>query len=151
MPDTGVKQRPLETLPSGISTALPPEKRPADYDSIAAGYDALVGNALYNRLVWGCRKSAYVDAIERFFETVPDGDVLDFGCGSLVFSAGAYRGREHRLTLFDRSLAMLERGQKRLPQGQFVQGDAFDPPFAPARYAGVMSWGMLHIFGTGSR
>lgn len=140
----------LEDLPSGIRTALPAGDRVADYDGMAAGYDLLVGNGAYNRLVWGCRKSTYGEAVERFFSACRDGPVLDFGCGSLVFTADAYRGREERITLFDRSLGMLERGQRRLPEGRFVQGDAFAPPFAPGSFAGAMSWGMLHLFGTGS-
>ena len=140
----------LTTLPSGIETALPEAERAADYDRIAPGYDLLVGSALYNRIVWGCPKSAYRQAAERFFDYCREGPVIDSGCGSLVFTADTYRGREERLTLFDRSLGMLERGQKRLPRGRFVQGDAFDPPFEPGSFAGAMSWGMLHLFGTGS-
>ena len=138
------------TLPSGIETALPEAERAADYDRIALGYDLLVGNAIYNRLVWGCPKSAYREAAQRFFDSCREGPVIDFGCGSLVFTADTYRGREDRLTLFDRSLGMLQRGRKRLPEGDFVQGDAFDPPFEPGSFAGAMSWGMLHLFGTGS-
>lgn len=43
---------------------------------------------------------------------------------------------------------MLERAVRRLPDGQLLQGDAVDPPFVAGSFAGVMSWGMLHIFGT---
>lgn len=31
-----------------------------------------------------------------------------------------------------------------------MQGDAFDAPFDRGAFAGAMSWGMLHLFGTGS-
>lgn len=140
----------VERLPSGIQTTIPPHGRAADYDRIALGYDLLVGNPLYNRIVWDCPVSAYRAASERFFEALGSGPALDFGCGSLVFTAETYHGREDQLTLFDRSLAMLERGQDRLPEGRFVQGDAFDPPFGEKSFAGAMSWGMLHLFGTRS-
>lgn len=65
----------------------------------------------------------------------------------LVFTARAYAGHEDRLILFDRSLAMLQRGRDRLPEGKFIQGDAFAPPFAPRAFSGAMAWGMLHLFG----
>ena len=140
----------FERLPSGIRTALDDDRREAEYDRIAGVYDRVVGNGIYNRLVWGCPKSAYHEAAQVFFERARQAPVIDFGCGSLVFTAAAYRGHERDMVLFDRSLGMLERGQRRLCEGHFLQGDALDPPFEDASFNGAMSWGMLHLFGTGS-
>lgn len=139
-----------DQISHGIWSSLPENERAASYDSIARGYDLLVGNALYNRVVWGCPKPVYRKMARAFLNLVPTGPMVDFGCGSLVFTAPEYRGHEDRLTLFDRSLAMLRRGQKRLPKGRFLQGDAFAPPIADGSFAGGMGWGMLHVFGTQS-
>ncbi|QKG71100.1 methyltransferase domain-containing protein [Erythrobacter mangrovi] len=139
----------LDRLPGGIETALPEAERGAEYDRLAKAYDLVVGNPIYNRIVWGCPKRAYDAAARRMLDRT-DGPLLDFGCGSLVFTANAYRGHEQRLVLFDRSLGMLERAQGRLPGARFIQGDAFAPPFAPASFAGAMGWGMLHVFGSKS-
>jgi ubiquinone/menaquinone biosynthesis C-methylase UbiE len=81
---------------------------------------------------------------------VPNGLLIDYGCGSLVFTSSVYADHADRIDFFDRSLGMLARGVKRLPNGQFLQGDALDPPFESEMFAGAMSWGMLHIFGSAS-
>ena len=72
---------------AGIRTSLPPEQRSASYDRLALGYDWLVGNGLYNRLVWGCPKSAYRRHADTFLDRTGPGEILDFGCGSLVHRA----------------------------------------------------------------
>lgn len=140
----------LAPVAAGIRSSLPVSQRAAGYDRIAATYDAVVGNAVYNRLVWGCPVARYAQAAETLIAAAPTGPLLDLGCGSLVFTHAAYRPVADRLILFDRSLAMLSRGRRRLPQGQFVQGDAFAKPFKPGAFAGGCAWGMLHVFGTGS-
>jgi len=135
----------------GIHSSLSPGERAASYDRLAFGYDLLVGNALYNRIVWGCPKLAYRRNAAAFLSAAPrQGELLDLGCGSLVFTAQSYCGAEDRLLLLDRSLGMLERGKSRLANGRFLQGDALNAPFAQASFAGVCGWGMLHIFGTRS-
>ncbi len=138
-------------LTGGIATVLPPNERPAGYDRIAALYDLVVGNGLYNRLVWGNWPSRYAYAARRALETAADGEVLDCACGSLCFTAGAYRrGRPDRMILFDRSLGMLRRAQRRLPNGRFLQGDALAMPFRDRLFRTSMAWGLLHIFEIGS-
>ncbi len=138
-------------LTPGILSSLPTDQRESSYDSMAAGYDLLVGNAIYNRLVWGCPKSAYVEAATDFLgQSEGLEPIIDYGCGSLIFTASAYQGHEGRLLLFDRSLGMIERGAKRLPSGRFLQGDALAPPFDDKSFAGGMSWGMTHLFGSRS-
>lgn len=141
---------PFPLAAPGLHSSLPEAERGAGYDRIAGGYDLMVGNPLYNRLVWGCPKPRYRAAADTFLRYAPSGALLDFGCGSLVFTAQSYRGQEDRLVLFDRSLAMLARARKRLPQGLFLQGDAFAPPFEDGTFAGAMGWGMLHVFGSAS-
>lgn len=133
-----------------IVSALDAAEQGADYDQIARAYDLLVGNGLYNRLVWGCPVAAYALAATALVARVPTGPILDFGCGSLVFTAPAYAGHEARLTLLDRSLMMLRRGKKRLPLGRFVQADALHPPTFDTVFSGGMAWGMLHLFGSKS-
>lgn len=141
---------PLEAEP-GLWSILPPDERPAPYDSIARAYDAIVGNSLYNRLVWGGWARAYTEAARAALAAVPAGPVLDCGCGSLVFTHKAYRDADRaRLVLFDRSLGMLKQAGKRLPGGLFLQGNALALPFADRSFAGVMAWGLLHIFGSQS-
>lgn len=144
---------PFEQFPEiapGIRSSLDEAERPASYDRLAKGYDLLVGNALYNRIVWGCPKSAYARNTTAFLSRAGEREVLDFGCGSLVFTAGIYRGHERQLLLFDRSMGMLKRGRERLPDGKLLQGDAFAAPFADGSFGAVCGWGMLHVFGTGS-
>lgn len=138
----------FEAVTPSIRTSIKAEHRGAAYDGLAAGYDALVGNGIYNRLVWGCAKANYARAAADFLKNADARPIIDFGCGSCVFTADAYRGNEGRLVLFDRSLGMLSRAAARLPDGQYLQGDALDPPFEGGSFAGAMSWGMLHIFGT---
>ena len=138
----------FDRIAPNIWTSLPSDARGAAYDKMAAGYDAVVGNGVYNRLVWGCAKANYARAAAEFLARATDGPIIDFGCGSCVFTAGAYRRNEDRIILFDRSLGMLSRAATRLPSGQYLQGDALNPPFEDGSFAGAMSWGMLHIFGT---
>ena len=140
----------FDRVAPGIWSALPAGERTAHYDHIARGYDLLVGNPLYNRVIWGCPKPTYREMARTFLKAAPPGPLIDFGCGSLVFTASEYSGAEGRLVLFDRSMGMLRQGQKRLPAGCFLQGDAFAPPFGDASFTGGMGWGMLHVFGTQS-
>lgn len=141
----------LTPLSSGLWTSLPPEMRGADYDRIASGYDLLVGNPVYNRIVWGVWPRRYADAAAEALALASNGPALDCGCGSLVFTAPAYRqASPDCLILFDNSTGMMARGQRRLPLGTFVQGSALDMPFADSVFPTVMAWGLLHVFGSGS-
>lgn len=141
----------LEQLSSNIQSALAPAARADGYDRIARTYDWVVGNSLYNRIIWGAWASTYTAAARGTVAAMGDGPMLDCGCGSLVFTAEAYRSAPlERIILFDRSLGMMYRGAARLPQGQFVQGDAFAMPFADSSFSTVVAWGFLHVVGTGS-
>ncbi|MFM6852644.1 MAG: class I SAM-dependent methyltransferase [Sphingopyxis sp.] len=136
-----------------IRSALAAEDEPASYDGMAGTYDRIVGNRLYNRLVWGVATAAYAQAAQ---DAVADGAarggaMADIGCGSLVFTAAPYaHAPADRMILADRSIGMLRRAAARLPMGRFAQVDALAMPFADGQFATVMSWGMLHLFGSGS-
>ncbi len=142
----------LEQLDGRLWSAIAPEERGADYDRLAASYDMVVGNTLYNRLVWGNWAQHYRDAAAQFLADAPAGPLLDCGCGSLVFTGKIYRQSAalNKLVLMDRSLGMLRRGAGRVADATFLQADALAMPFRSEAFAGVMSWGMLHVFGTAS-
>lgn len=156
-PDLAALLRPgvaLRATRDGIASVLPEAEEEASYDRMVGGYDALIGNGLYNRIVWGASTRGYAATARRVVTAAVAagrGPVLDCGCGSLVFTADSYRDvAPARLLLFDRSLGMMRRARSRLPAGRFLQGDATDLPFAPATFGATVAWGMLHIFGTGS-
>lgn len=138
-----------EQISPGIATVLPPGERDATYDRIAGLYDRVVGARLYNRLVWGADPIIYGQAA-RDALSVANGPAIDVGCGSLVFTAASYADTAMPLVLTDRSLGMLRRAEARLPSGRFLQADAFALPFGDQSFGLVMSWGMLHLFGTAS-
>lgn len=141
----------LEQIDPNIWSTLAPADRGDGYDKIARTYDWVVGNGVYNRVVWGASVHDYAAAARDAVATMGDGLLLDCGCGSLVITADAYRGAPlDRMILFDRSLGMIRRGAARLPGGRFVQGDAFNMPFADETFSTVAAWGFLHVGGTGS-
>ncbi|MGB5483999.1 class I SAM-dependent methyltransferase, partial [Parasphingorhabdus sp.] len=141
-------------LPSGIWSCFPEASRSVAYDSIAAPYDWLVGNTLYNRIAWGGWSDCYSGAAREAIRQTENSNaaILDCGCGTLKFTAEAYKsGPLERMKLFDSSIAMMARGKKRLPGGYFVQGDALDTPFVDKSFGFVLSWGLLHLFGSNSQ
>ncbi len=143
--------RKAEPVSTAIWSALPPEQRSDGYDRIATAYDRVVGNSLYNRVVWGASVKDYAGAARDGLAGASSGPILDCGCGSLIFTADAYQSAPlDRMILLDRSLGMMQRGAARLPAGQFLQGDAFDMPFCDASFETIFAWGFLHVVGSGS-
>lgn len=141
----------LAKVPPGLWSALKPEEHEARYDRHAAGYDILIGNALYHRPAWGAWPTCHADFAELVLRQAPLGPILDCGCGSLLFTAKTYRRLEtNRITFLDRSLAMLRRGWKRLPEGHFIQANALALPFRDETFALTVCWGTLHVLGTPS-
>lgn len=139
------------SLAPNLATVLPEGERGDHYDGLAAGYDLLVGNSLYNRLIWGNWAADYADAAHGALAKMGEGPILDCGCGSLVFTAKPYaQAPLDRMILFDRSEGMMRRGMARLPGGQFLQGDALDMPFLDGAFSGIMCWGFLHCLGSSS-
>lgn len=133
-----------------LLSVLSPEEPGSPYDRHAAVYDRLVGNRLYNRLVWGSSPAAYAAFAARAAADAA-GPLLDVGCGSAVFTADAYRSAGRRLVLVDRSLGMLARAAERLrghhgDRIAFVQADLFDLPFLHGSFATVACHGLLHLF-----
>lgn len=138
-----------------IWTDLPADEPAARYDGRAAFYDRVIGNAIYNRLVWGARTADYRAFAEAAVES-GRGPMLDAGCGSAVFTADAYvRHAGRPLVLVDRSLDMLRAAKRRIerldggkmPSGIILlQADLFELPFRPGIFETVLSMGMLHLF-----
>lgn len=95
--------RELHHAGDGLLSAMAPGDRGAPYDRQAAIYDGLVGNALYNRVLWGASIASY-GAFAASAVTAAAGPLLDVGCGSAVFTAPAYLAAERPLVLLDRSL-----------------------------------------------
>jgi ubiquinone/menaquinone biosynthesis C-methylase UbiE len=119
----------------------------APYDRHAQLYDRLIGAPLYNRLVWRARVADYAAFAE---EAVADGDgpLLDAGCGTAVFSAGAYPAAGRPLVLADRSRGMLDRAAERIGHGEhvwYVQADLFDLPFVDGAFATVACHAVIHV------
>ncbi|HEY8581720.1 MAG TPA: class I SAM-dependent methyltransferase [Capillimicrobium sp.] len=119
----------------------------APYDRHAAVYDRLIGNAAYNRVVWGVSPSAYT-AFAREALASGRGRFLDAGCGTAVFTAEAYRETDRELVLVDLSRGMLDRAAARLagvPAVELVQADLHALPFPPGGFETVACFGMLHV------
>ncbi|HYN86242.1 MAG TPA: class I SAM-dependent methyltransferase [Pyrinomonadaceae bacterium] len=122
------------------------------YDGRAGLYDALVGTGVYNRLMWGSSPRAYREFARSAFASGAGGRVLDAACGSLLFTAGAYRESSRAVVAFDQSLSMLGRARRRLeraagrvpPNVYFVQADARDIPFRARAFETVLSMNVLH-------
>lgn len=144
--------RTLRDVGEGILSTLGPDNSGSPYDRAAAIYDGLVGNGLYNRVVWGSSPLSY-GAFAEAAVANGSGPLLDVGCGSAVFTTSAYRRTDRRLVLVDRSLGMLSRAAQRLRIGDedsgrivLVQADLFDLPFRQQSFATVTCFGLLHLF-----
>lgn len=134
----------------GLWTSLDTADDTTGYDRRAALYDRIIGNQIYNRLVWGTWPSAYAEFAARAVDSA-SGPILDVGCGSAVFTAGTYRASPRPLMLVDRSTGMLTRARARISmssrvRAEFVQADLFDLPFHPHTFTTVACHGMLHLF-----
>lgn len=145
----------LVEVRDGIFSAIDESQRESDYDTKVGMYDAVVGNRIYNRIIWGNWPSNYRNFCENALNTNAPRAVLDAGCGSLVFTSQAYAESNNELiVLLDRSLGMLEKGKKRLAEicGSvprhiyFIQGDIFQLPFRNSSFDSVVSNGVLHMF-----
>jgi SAM-dependent methyltransferase len=138
--------RTTEVVGDGIRSALPPDRRGAPYDRHAAIYDKVIGNATYNRIVWGSKVADYAAFTEEALAS-GSGAFLDAGCGTAVFTAGVYRRASRPLVLTDLSLGMLARARDRLTGtgATLVQADIHDLPFAPGSFETVGCFSMLHV------
>jgi len=146
---------PAEEIEPAVFSFIPREQRTHHYDTKVGLYDALIGNPLYNRLVWGNWPANYRAFCLSALRAEGDGPILDVGCGSLVFTHRIYAGVADRpLLLLDRSLGMLLKGKERLMAQHghipnnvaFVHADALDLPFKSGTFSTIVSFGLLHIF-----
>ena len=121
-----------------IYSVLSPNDRYSVYDEKARMNDILVGNSIYNRLIWGYWPSQYEAFCRQSLASSSGGVYVDAGCGSLFFTANVYAScKDKRLILMDRSLDMLKRGRDRILKKLggvpdniiFIQGDVFILPF----------------------
>ena len=139
----------------GIFSVLDESRQQTSFDRRVLGYDALVGNRFYNKLLWGNWPSTYHKFCQSALAQSVDKPVIDVGCGSLVFTANAYAESDNQtIVLLDRSLGMLKRARERLKKIRgstpdniaFLQGDVFDLPFADNTFGSIMSAGLLHMY-----
>jgi len=150
-----IKERLVE-VEEGIFSSLAPDKRTSSYDTKVNAYDLVVGNAVYNRFIWGNWPSRYAAFCREALTSTPGGVYLDAGCGSLVFTAREYAEADNRLIiLLDLSVGMLRKGRERIEKLRggvpeniiFIQADIFDLPIYDDSVDTVASFGMLHVFG----
>lgn len=135
-------------------SVLPEGTAPGSYNGRARLYDAIVGNMLYNRLLWGARTDSYRAFARRALADV-SGPLLDAGSGSAVFTSEAHAASDRSVVLVDRSIGMLNAAQERISDAEggafpdriaLVQADLFDLPFRSAVFSTVLSMGVLHLF-----
>lgn len=145
----------VRQVEDGIYSVFPDatDTVPRHYDRMAAGYDRIIGNRLYQRLTFGNQPSDYAGFARHALNATPAGLFLDAGCGSLLFTAGVYRQSRRPIIALDESLGMLRRARARLagPDGRLpdhillLQGDLFNLPFRPASFPTVLAEGVLHL------
>lgn len=144
--------RSVELIEESIYSVLKDAPRAHQYDRKAALYDFLVGNRVYNRLLWGGSPDHYVAFAQRADNSQPRGPVLDAGCGSLLFTAEAHLGCGRTVIACDQSLDMLRRARQRLiklshlGRGDIflVQADLSDLPFRQNVFQTVLCMNVLH-------
>ena len=136
--------------PPSPTSALTTDARVRSYDLAAWLYDWVVASTIYHRFVWGMPPEEHTAFAERALTHSRQGETLDAGAGSLLFTAGPYRATTRSLTLLDGSARMLERARRRLgasanePRIHLRQGDLYALPFAAARFDNVFHFGVLH-------
>jgi ubiquinone/menaquinone biosynthesis C-methylase UbiE len=142
--------RDLHEVGGGVLSAFGDGERASAYDRHARAYDRLIGNRLYNRVVWNASTASYASFAAA---AVADGDgpLLDVGCGTALFTAASYRSTGRPVVLVDRSLGMLTRPAARLAETDpdrlaFVHAGLFDLPFRPGAFATMACHGLLHLF-----
>jgi len=110
------------------------------YDRRAGEYDDwYLGRGLYadrERPEW----DAETRRLERFVAGLPEGSVLDAGCGTGFLT----RHLPGAVTALDQSAAMVELARGRRPDTTFVVGDALELPFADRSFDLVFT---AHFYG----
>lgn len=147
--------RQLRPVSEGIYSVLDGEGGRHSYDRRAAVYDFVVGTRLYNRLMWGASPLDYAAFARRALAAGEEGGrFLDAGCGSMLFTAGAYLESRRQVVAFDQSLGMLKRARSRLVELSgsvpanvlLLQADLDDLPFRARSFDTVLSMNVLHLY-----
>ena len=136
-----------------IYSVLPEELRGQnDYDTKAWFYDTLIGNALYNRVLWKSSLQDYANFANIAANSSKE-PMLDAGCGTLVFTKAIHQQARRQTILLDRSIGMLRRAQKALGSScgypgntYLLQADVFSLPFLDGCFGTILSMGVLHLF-----
>lgn len=124
------------------------------YDRMRPLYDRVMGNRLYNSLMWGYRITDFASFCQEALAASSDGWVLDAGCGSLIFTARTYAHDTRRpVILLDQSIEMLQAAKSRLLRlcGEipsnvvFLHGDALNLPFHAGSFRTVICMNLLHV------
>ena len=125
-----------------------------DKTGVSGFYDFVLCNRLYNRLVWGYPPKDYLSLCQWALNSSTDAWVLDVGCGSLAFTAKAYRDYSKRPIVFlDQSINLIRKAKSRLiklngniPDNMiFIHGDALKLPFRPKTFSTIISINLLHV------
>lgn len=125
-----------------------------EYDRMDWFYDVVIGNALYNRLMWGYPISSLGELCSKALSGSSGEWVLDVGCGSLVFTAEVYAQNTSRpIALVDQSLEMLRRAKSRMtrickevPKNMvFFHADAHNLPFRSNVFSTLVCLNLLHV------
>jgi ubiquinone/menaquinone biosynthesis C-methylase UbiE len=144
----------LHSVESHIFSVYPDSEPIHHYDQNVAFYDRVIGNPLYNRLMWGYKTTEFADFTRTALGSAATGWVLDAGCGSLVFNAKTYsRYSERPVLMLDQSIQMLRAAKSRfiklsgeVPSNVvFLQGDILQLPFRPGSFNTVISMSVLHV------
>jgi ubiquinone/menaquinone biosynthesis C-methylase UbiE len=121
----------------------------AQYDSIGSAYDLVGGLGLYHRAFWGVSTRAYRAFAERAVTACGEGTtMLDAGCGSMLFSAEAYRADPRVAVIgIDASLRMLRLARARLDSTRvaLLQADVLQSPFRAGAFEVVTCLHVAHV------
>ncbi len=144
----------LRPVEPNIYSVLPNDETGNEYDSqFGFIYDLVACNPIYNRLIWGYSVKIFLKIANDALQSSAGGKVLDLGCGSLAFTAKAYRQYTDRpVALLDQSLKMLKIAKSRLIKQNgkvpdnlvFLHSDALHPPFQENAFTTIISENLLH-------
>jgi len=137
-----------------IYSVLPDVPHKHLYDRRAAAYDSIVSTWLYNRLMWGASPLDYVAFAREAVASHPAGQMLDAGCGSLLFTAQVYLGfgsGDHclRSVVADaeaRACALDRTGRLRPRAYPLIASDLSNLVFRPENFHTILCMNVLHQF-----
>ena len=144
----------LRSVEPSIYSVLPDNESGNEYDTqFGFVYDLIACSPIYNRLIWGYSVKIFPEIANDALRSAPEGNVLDLGCGSLAFTAKAYRQYpELPVILADQSLKMLRMAKSRLIKQNgkvpdnlvFLHSDALHLPFQENAFTTIISENLLH-------